>query len=270
MNIKWRWFWLHLQMPWNGHLSSVEIQTNVLLACHWHVMLYQKVYESVRSRKIRRKSRCAKCKDDKITIFWGRLCSSTRVTSKEMPRNSQKNLPIYGIPTFDSKLINAKTSPQIPIEPFAFFRENAPFNAPCFTTGNVAKVSSILPMTSFPLWVKIKVAGFTWIMMDGWWWINGCNARHPWEFHMAGTKKNSPSWKWASSEPKLHFWSSKCEFSRFSNTGATSYISINTLQISSRGPPRGNLNKPLMSAVKIWIRMAFVTGGSIDVRGVWF
>ena len=39
-------------------------------------------------------------------------------------------------------------------------------------------------------------------------------------------------------------------------TGATSYISINTLQISSRGPPRGNLNKPL--------------GGSDHVRDVWF
>lgn len=167
---QWRWFWLHLQMPWNGHLSSVEIQTNVLLACHWHVMLYQKVYESVRSRKIRRKSRCAKCKDDKITIFCGRLCSSTRVTSKEMPRNSQKNLRIYGIPTFDSKLINVKASPQIPIEPFAFFREIAPIlTRRVSARANVAKVSSILPMTSFPLWVKIKVAG----VHLGSWWMDG-------------------------------------------------------------------------------------------------
>ena len=39
-------------------------------------------------------------------------------------------------------------------------------------------------------------------------------------------------------------------------TGATSYISINTLQISSRGPPRGNLKKPL--------------GGSDHVRDIWF
>lgn len=180
-------------MPWHGHLSSVEIQTNVLLACQWHVMLYRKIYESVRSRKTRRKSRCAKCKDDKITIFWGRFCSSTRVTSKEMPRNSQKSLPIYGIPTFEVKFINAKTSPQIPIEPFAFFRENAPIlTRRVSPRETLRRFLRYCPWPPFPCGWRSRLRGFTWIMMDGWWWINGCNARHPWEFHMAGTKKIHP------------------------------------------------------------------------------
>ena len=139
---------------------------------------------------------------------WGRCFSSTRVTSKEMPRNSQKNLPIYGIPTFEVKFINAKTSPQIPIEPFAFFRETRRVSA----RANVAKVSSILPMTSFPLWVKIKVAGFTWIMMDGWWWINGRNARHPWEISWLEPEKShkiTQIEKEHHLNPNLRFWGSK-------------------------------------------------------------
>ena len=192
----WRCLWLHLHMPWHGWLSSVEIQTNVLLACQWHVMLYRKVYESVRSPKIRRKSRCAKCKDDKITLFEEYFVHQLGWHPKKFHENKKK--PPHGIPTFEFSFINVNI-PQIPIEPFAFFHATRRVSA----RETLRRFLRYCPWPPFPVDEDQGCGGSL-----GSWWMDGGESM----VVMPDTveyshfePKNSPSWKWKSSEPKLHF-----------------------------------------------------------------
>ena len=72
-----------------------RFKSRFVTPCQWHVMLYQKVYESVESKDSKKIS-MYKMQRWQDHNSWGRFCSSTRVTSKEMPRNQQKKTSPYG------------------------------------------------------------------------------------------------------------------------------------------------------------------------------
>lgn len=188
----WRWLWL--QMPWHGRLSSVEIQIKV---CNTMSMACHAVSKSLRIRKESKDSKkVSMCKMQRLQDHnsWGRFFSSTRVTSIEMPRNSQTNLPIYGIPTFELTFIHQRKHPPNSHRTLGLL----PWK-PAFQTRRVSPRETLrrflryCPWPPFPCGWRSRLRGFT-LDRDRWtdgWWINGRDALHPWEnsHDMAGTWK---------------------------------------------------------------------------------